>query len=124
MVRFPQDYLQKMLDKQVAFAVTLRDRFPERYGVDKLVDLKEEILMAHVELDEVLACLPWKRHKADYGRVVDLDEQAAAIEETIDVLHFVLNILIKLGVTRSDQVWQVFNEKNTVNQNRQRRDGY
>ena len=78
--------------------------------------------LAHMlqrEAGEVEDCTPWKRHKRDYGRDMTAAELEHAREETIDCLHLVLGLCIRLGLTTSQAVTAEYARKDVINHTRQ-----
>jgi dimeric dUTPase (all-alpha-NTP-PPase superfamily) len=63
-----------------------------------LTYIREQTLAAFVEMGEFLTCFKWKPWAAE-PRIPTFGERAEAIEEAVDVLHFVANGLAALGVT-------------------------
>lgn len=93
--------------------------FGEAGGCDPLVFfLKENAYAMANESMEVVNALPWKMHKADFGRGLTAEEREHLAEEAIDVLHFVLNILLALGVDAPDEIERRFIGKNRTNHQR------
>ena len=117
------DSLQRMIDQ----CVTLQARIaPKIKGAAVAADidpqafyLKENANALAVEAHEALNCVPWKFHKADFGRGMTGPEKDHMLEETIDCMHFVINIFLGLGVSDSAEVEALFFAKHEVNMERQ-----
>ena len=78
------------------------------------------ILASHAEHTELLEWLPWKNWKT-YG---DMEPEAIqeARYEAIDILHFVMNMMMLLGM-KPEMIYDMFMRKQQENRNRQER-GY
>lgn len=83
--------------------------------------LKENILALQAEVVEVLEWLPWKNWKT-YTEKFPQTKLVEARYEAIDCLHFLLNIMMLLGMT-PEMVYDGFMRKQSENRNRQTR-GY
>ncbi len=66
-----------------------------------LTYIREQSLAAFVELGEFISTLKWKPWAAEPRTPTD-EEREDAVEEMVDVLHFVANDLVALGVTDSE----------------------
>jgi hypothetical protein len=86
------------------------------YPLDWLGYVREQTLAAFVELGEFIQNLSWKPWAKDPRLPTGL-ERADAIEELVDVLHFVANDLYALGVTDAELNY-VYEEKMEVNRDR------
>ncbi len=116
------DLLEALLVTQRKFLDGLVTKHPERWG-GPAEHLKETVVMIIAEAVELLNWLPWKKHKQEFGRELTGAEHEAAIEEAVDLLHFVYNLFIILGVRDGAQVYRFYMAKHGVNKQRQR-DGY
>ena len=123
------DALQRMLDAQVrlqarmpAFAYNDEDEVVDgltgKTVSRRSLQLKESALMAAKEALEVLDEVPWKMHKLDFGRPLTDDEVARARVELIDELHYVLTGLLLVDVTSSEEIEEMYFQKNRVNHDR------
>lgn len=82
------------------------------FGVDPTLldgdDLAEyvrwNVLAANVELSELMDTIQWKPWKPNQGDVKE--EYERRLDELCDVLAFVGNIALALGITSSTHVWQ------------------
>lgn len=116
------DSLQRMIEKQRGLQALIAPKiyaFGEAGGCDGQVFFLKENgnALAH-EASEVVDALPWKMHKADFGRPLTQAEREHAIEETVDCLHFVLNLFLDLGVRTSGEIEGRFFGKNDINHDR------
>lgn len=112
------DLLHDMLARQRVFHQRLVDAHPERWGGTADV-LKEQVVMLVAEAVELLNWLPWKRHKEEYQRALTQEERDAAVEEVVDILHFVLNCFHVLGVTSGREIYALYRAKHAINNERQ-----
>lgn len=120
-VELPEgDLLQALLDRQQAFREQLIARFPERWTTGVVEELRRQVLMAHMELAELLNSVAWKWHKADEGRQPTQAERLHAVEEAVDLLHFVFNMFLALGVRNASDLYGLYVAKNNINRERQR----
>lgn len=119
----PEHPLQDMLDRQ--------GQLQRRYNAERpaqasglpgtpghTLALIDNAVMLADEAFEVLRETPWKKHKRGYGRGLTPDEVERVKAETIDCLHFVLNVLLLCGLDSEDAVWQAFMAKQQENHNR------
>lgn len=74
-------------------------------------------LAAHTELSESLAHIPWKYWRGGQKRPVGVDRDLA-VRELVDVLFFVSNLLVALGVTDSE-LESEYERKAGINSQRQ-----
>lgn len=112
------DLLHALLITQAEFLDRLEREHPERWG--GLVEhLKEQVVMIVAEAVELLNWLPWKKHKQEYNRALTTEERDAALEEAVDLLHFVFNCFILLGVRSGVEVYRFYMAKHGVNKKRQ-----
>jgi hypothetical protein len=101
----------------------------DAYGSDpELLDGKEfadfvmwNVLAAEDELHEMLAEIPWKPWSTRRERP-DQDARDRAVNEIVDVMHFLGNLLVALHAT-GDELTKRYEEKMTVNYRRMER-GY
>lgn len=116
------DRLKLLMERQKKFlGEVLSGQREAGYGTRTEI-LKEQILSLIAEAVELLEDTPWKKHKKDYGRELTAAEREAAIEEAIDIQHFVFNLFILLGVD-AEEVYRLYIAKNDINRERQER-GY
>ena len=82
---------------------TQRDVYKHVFGEfttpEKVEWIKENVLAAEDELHELLGGVAWKSWCSDYGQRIDRDEVLA---EAVDVLMFVGNLLVSLGVSDAE----------------------
>jgi|SaaInlStandDraft_1057018.scaffolds.fasta_scaffold189003_1 hypothetical protein len=83
--------------------------------------LKENILALHSEVTEILEWLPWKNWKT-YDTKYPATKVVEARYEAIDCLHFLINIMMLLGMS-PEMVYDGFMRKQSENRARQQR-GY
>ena len=113
--------LQEMLDAQSVFQVRVGYDISNMSTEECTAYIKEYSLHMTQELHEMLHELPFFKPWKDYtdmtfGEVVM--RQSRAREEYIDVLHFMLNIALALGLTEDD-IFQAFVKKHAINNKRQ-----
>lgn len=116
------DSLQRILDAQLGLqariAPTIR-AFGEAGGCDpQTFFLKENGNGLIHEASEAVNVLPWKMHKTDFGRPLTPEELEKFLEETVDCLHFVINMFLGAGVSSAEEIEARFNGKNAVNHDR------
>ena len=106
--------LQAMLDLQVEFQT--------RLGVlsGDTQYIMNHVLYAEAELHEMLReCENFKEWKTyDWSPGAQAEHLEAAKEEFIDVLHFIWNIALALGLG-ADEIIQIYADKNITNHLRQ-----
>lgn len=82
----------------------------EAYGYDPndaadferwIANIRDQGLAAFVELGEFISCFKWKPWSA-VKRVPTDEEREAALEEGVDILHFVANGLVAIGVSDAE----------------------
>lgn len=112
------DKLLLLMERQDSFLNEVLDRHADRWGTRTEL-LKEQVLMLIAEATELLEHMPWKKHRKDYGRDLTAREREAVLEETVDILHFVFNLFLLLGVN-TDMVYRLYIAKNDINRERQR----
>lgn len=126
------DSLDRLLEAQVIFQESLTAFAADKEWTDPqtgnvvsghTIMLIDNAKMAVKEAGEIEDLLPWKKHKREYGRPVTQAERDKALEENVDLLHFVINIFLLLGITTSDEIVEAFFRKNEVNHQRQK-EGY
>jgi dimeric dUTPase (all-alpha-NTP-PPase superfamily) len=121
------DNLQQIMDAQGRLQERMLPKWVamgEALGLDYMsLYLKENCVMLVDEALEAMHETPWKFHKNDFGRAMLDGERDRYLHETIDCLHFVVNMLIFAGVTSADEVLALYMEKNEINHDRQDR-GY
>lgn len=100
------------------------------YGADpvsfptelRLNYIREQTLAAFVELGEFIQNLTWKPW-AKEKRVPSGDARTLAVRELVDVLHFVANDLIALGVTDTE-LNEEYARKMQINRERMKDGGH
>lgn len=120
------DHLQAILDMQVK----LQDRMmpfwrniEERTGYNAItLYLKENCLMLAKEAMEAMDNTAWKSHKRSFGDPQSDEDRQHYIEETVDCLHFLLNMFAFAGVTTSEEIYRLYCVKNGINHERQDHD--
>lgn len=116
------DPLQRMISKQRGLQARVAPKiyaFGEAGGADgRTFFIKENGNALMHEASELVNTVSWKMHKADFGQPLTAEQREKAVEETIDCLHFVINLLLGLGVDSSEEVERLFFDKNSVNHNR------
>jgi hypothetical protein len=86
----------------------------------KLVLLADAIIMEGAEFK---GWLPWKQWRGDYGRELTEGEREGVIEELVDLLHFVLEGFIDMGIDDPRLLTGYYLAKAKINQERQQ-NGY
>ena len=97
--------MQKDLEKYVTTS-----RYPKKLE-DKISSLSVAIIHEAVELQRLTNWKWWKKP-------VDFDLTLAK-EELIDILHFVIQVSIELGMSPS-QILEEFSKKHSINKQRQK----
>lgn len=87
-----------------------------------LTYVREQTLAAFIELAEYIQDIKWKPW-AKSPRFPNVEEREAAIEEMVDVLHFVANNLVALNVT-DEEFSEAYEEKMNVNRARMAAGGH
>lgn len=80
------------LDKMFKIQTKFNSKFVNINNLSEkqLVNItKDTVLALHREVDEILDCFPWKTHKKYKHFVLN---KTNVIEETVDVLKYLLNI--------------------------------
>lgn len=114
------DTLQELLDRQRQLQ-TRMPRFgpPGPEGSERQArQVRDYAVMLAREAHEVLDCTAWKKHKTDYGRRMTPEELEHAREEVVDCLHFVLNLLLVVGLEDAREVRHHFLAKHEENHDR------
>lgn len=109
-----RDPLQRMIDAQIR----LQTRYPDFAAQTLTQRLIDNAMMLADEAHEALRELPWKKHRAGHGRDATQDERDRYLEETVDALHYVVNMFILLGYTDSASILREFERKNSENNRR------
>lgn len=116
------DPLQRMIAKQRGLQARIAPKiyaFGEAGGADgRTFFIKENANALMHEASEIVNSIPWKMHKADFGRALTPEERKAVIVEAVDCLHFVINIFLGVGVDSSEEIEALFFDKNDVNHSR------
>lgn len=87
----------------------------ERDSAAVAESLKENVLAAAVEL---LGELPREFHWKYWSHAVPFFNRRRILEEIVDVLHFIANCLVAIGVT-DDELEEAYREKQAENRRRQ-----
>lgn len=87
-----------------------------------LTYIREQTLAAFVELGEFITNLRWKPWAAKKLLPTD-EEREDAIEEMVDVLHFVANNLVALGCT-DQELDEAYRRKMNINRERMATGGH
>jgi len=108
--------LQAMLDLQGQFQ---RRMYDGELPTDTQY-IKNHILYAEAEMHEMLRELQYFKEWKTYNWSEEEIEQhkAAAKEEFVDVLHFIWNVALALGLD-ADEIMQIYADKNIMNHLRQ-----
>ncbi len=106
-----RDPLQEMIDAQIRLSVRYTD-FTAQTVTQRLID---NAMMLADEAHEALREMPWKKHRAGYGREATREERDRYLEETVDALHYVLNMFVLLDYTDSALILREFERKNSEN---------
>lgn len=117
--------LQEMLDLQRKLQERLNYDIDALDVRDRTAFIKEFSIHVNQEMNEMLYELPffkpWKNY--DSLTVEDVAEcNIKARQEFVDMIHFVLNIALALGLDE-DELYKMYCDKNQVNHRRQD-DGY
>jgi len=120
------DMLNNMWQSQFDFQYSLSEsgHLPTVYGnkPEAVTRIKQNLLALQAECSELLEWLPWKDWKTYPVEAPDESQIEEAQMELIDVMHFVVNIGIHLGMSPS-YFFETFMRKQEENRNRQER-GY
>ena len=111
------DYLKNMLNLQKHFQARLGCEFDTQYIMNHALYAEAEL---HEMLRELEGFKAWKNYS--WSPEEQAKHLAYAKEEFIDVLHFIWNIALALGLT-SEEIMELYAEKNAENHARQDR-GY
>lgn len=108
--------LQAMLDLQAQFQ---RRMYNGELPTDTQY-IKNHILYAEAEMHEMLRELQYFKEWKTYDWTDEEIEEhrAAAKEEFVDVLHFIWNVALALGLD-ADEIMQIYADKNITNHLRQ-----
>lgn len=127
----PGDMLKNMMESQMSFQASLSTDFTNLVAThsaagqgssiqDWAQAMSYNILASHAELTELLEWIPWKNWKT-YGPMTEA-QLGEAKYEAIDILHFLFNMMMLLGM-KPDDVYDLFMRKQMENRERQKR-GY
>lgn len=86
-------------------------------GGDFAEYVRWNVLAAQVELSEFIQELEWKPWRDGNGRPDPLARERA-VEELVDVQHFIANLYVALGVSGPELV-NAYRRKQQINRNRQ-----
>lgn len=96
---------------------------PDDFPFEKWITyVREQTLAAFVELGEFIQNLNWKPWGKKKEFPDDFD-RIEAVEEIVDVLHFVANVLYALGVS-DDELNEAYGKKMQVNRDRMAAGGH
>lgn len=109
--------------------LTSQEKFQQRMGHDfsnmsrlsRSNYMKEHSYFLIEEVTEMLREMPFHKSWKDYSSWTEEDHQTAEKlmkEEAIDALHFMINILLALGMDEAEVV-EMYKEKNKLNYERQ-----
>lgn len=114
------DKLKEMLAAQLELQKALGYNFDTMTVSERTAYIKEYTAFTIDELYEVMRELPfykpWKKYADDDSTVIV--QYANARAEFADVLHFILNIALALGLSAED-IQLLFNDKHEINYARQ-----
>lgn len=113
--------IQFLLDSQEKFQLRMGNNFKEMSQKEKSTYIKEHGYFLIEEVTEMLRELPYHKSWKDYsglsGEEILAQEQLAK-EEAIDALHFMINILLSLGMDEKEII-EMYKDKNKLNYERQ-----
>lgn len=113
--------IQFLLDSQEKFQLRMGNNFKKMSQKEKSAYIKEHGYFLIEEVTEMLRELPYHKSWKDYsglsGEEILAQEQLAK-EEAIDALHFMINILLSLGMDEKEII-EMYKDKNKLNYERQ-----
>ena len=113
--------IQFLLDSQEKFQLRMGNNFKEMSQKEKSTYIKEHGYFLIEEVTEMIRELPYHKSWKDYsglsGEEILAQEQLAK-EEAIDALHFMINILLSLGMDEKEII-EMYKDKNKLNYERQ-----
>lgn len=116
-----KDNLQFMMDCQRTFQQRFGDNFEEMDDKERSAFIKNHGYFIIEEMTELFREIPYHKSWKDYSTWNEektAQQWEKAREEYIDVIHFVINVGLALGLT-SDDVVRMYIDKNKVNIQRQ-----
>lgn len=93
---------------------------PMKIGKERAEYIRWNALAIVDELSEFLAEVKWKPWAKDEGLIIS---RYAAISEIVDIMHFVANLLVTLGVS-GEELSKMYLDKVAENERRQKGMGY
>ena len=119
--KIKNDSLQFMMDQQKVFQERFGHIFEGMDDIERVQFIKTHSYFIIEEIVEMLRTNPYHKPWKDYSHLTkeEIDEMwIEAREEYIDVLHFVINIGLALGLD-SQTINQMYKDKNKINIRRQ-----
>lgn len=113
--------LRFLLDSQEKFQKFAGNNFEEMSVEEKSKYMKEHGYFLIEETIEMLRELPYHKSWKDYSNLTSeelLYQKNLAKEESIDMLHFMINIFLCLGMDEKEII-SMYKEKNKINYDRQ-----
>lgn len=111
------------------FIINNQEEFQKELGFDvrnmtlpeTAAYMKEQTYLATEELHEMMREVPYVKTWKDYSHLSEkdiLNQRENAVEEFIDVIHFVGNLALALGLNGSD-IEKAYARKHSINYQRQ-----
>lgn len=116
-----EDSLQYMMDCQRTFQGRFGEDFTKMSNKERAAFIKNHGYFIIEELVEMFRETPFHKNWKDYSEWSEekmLEQWVAAQEEYIDVIHFVINVGLALGLNSND-ILRMYKEKNKLNIQRQ-----
>lgn len=113
--------LKFLLDSQKDFQETMGYNFDKMTVKERSDYMKEHSYFIIEEVTEMLRELPYHKSWKDYSDLNSDDlirSDQRAKEEAIDILHFMINIFLSLGMDE-EEIINMYKEKNKINYDRQ-----
>lgn len=115
------DNLQYIMDCQRIFQGRFNQNFNEMNDEERTAFIKNHGYFIIEEMTELFREIPFHKSWKDYSNWSNektLEQWNKAKEEYIDVIHFVVNVGLALGLD-SDTILEMYKDKNKVNIQRQ-----
>lgn len=114
-----RDMLRDIFARQAELAAFYRQMRPDGFyslpPIEKCTTLTRAIVHECCELDDELGWKPWKNAPDREAN------RAARLEETADILHFLVDLALCQGFS-ADELYAAYVRKNAANRERQRSD--
>lgn len=113
--------LKFIMDSQMKFQEKMGHNFKDMSPKERATYIKEHGYFVMEEVMEMFREMPFHKSWKDYSGMTKEEirtQETKMKEEAIDALHFLINILISLGMDE-EEVLEMYKDKNKLNYQRQ-----